>query len=187
MSISRRSFLISTALGGVALSSAAALGQAVPDIVGFDNVHTDIDPDLPWEPVSDRKVKMGLVGFGLCQFAVQFGLQNHPNVEVVAVSDLVPERAAALSVAARCEKIYPSLEEMVKDREIEAIFLGTDAPSHAQQCLLVLRHGKHVATACPAVYGLHEVETAEELLETVKSTGLVYSMFETSDIQKVIA
>jgi predicted dehydrogenase len=39
-------------------------------------------------------------------------------------------------------------------------------------------HGKHVMTAVPAVFG--SIEQAEQLLETVKKTGLKYMMAETS-------
>lgn len=39
-----------------------------------------------------------------------------PNVEVVAVSHLFPDRCAGLAEACRCEKAYPSLEELVKKR-----------------------------------------------------------------------
>ena len=67
---------------------------------------------------------------------------------------------------------------MVKDDSIEAIFCATDAPSHARHSIEVMKHGKHVATAVPAVYG--SVEQADELLETVKTTGQKYMMFETS-------
>ena len=178
----RRDFLkmSATALGGFALSPAVGPAQALKDIPGFDEIRTEIDPDLPWKPISERKIKMGLVGYGVCRFATQFGLQNHPNVEIVAVSDLFPDRCAALATAAKCPKTYPSLEEMVKNKDIEAIFVATDAPSHAQHCLEALRHGKHVATACPAVFGIPQLEVAEELLETVNKTGLVYTMFETS-------
>jgi predicted dehydrogenase len=42
----------------------------------------------------------------------------------------------------------------------------------------VLKHGKHVATAVPAVYG--SLEEADELFEAVKKSGLKYMMFETS-------
>ena len=184
MTNTRRHFLkagATAALGGFALSTVAqASAQEAPAIAGFDQTRTDIDPDAPWKPVSDRKVKMGLVGFGVCQFGLQFGLQNHPNVELVAVSDLIPERCAAMAKAAKCEKTYPSLEEMLKDKSIEAIFLGTDAPSHARHSLDVLRHGKHVATAVPALWGIDQLDLADELLETVNKTGLIYTMFETS-------
>ena len=42
-----------------------------------------------WQPVSDRKVRVGIVGYGVCQFGAAFGFQDHPNVEIVAVSDLI--------------------------------------------------------------------------------------------------
>ena len=99
-------------------------------------------------------------------------------MEVVAVSDLFPDRCAALAKVTKCKKTYPSLEEMVKDDNIEAIFCATDAPSHARHAVEVLKHGKHVATAVPAVYG--SLEDADMLFEEVKKSGLKYMMFETS-------
>ncbi len=57
--------------------------------------------------------------------------------------------------------------------------MATDAPSHARQCIQALKQGKHVATAVPAVFG-ESLDEADELLETVRSTGLKYMMFETS-------
>ncbi len=97
---------------------------------------------------------------------------------MVAVSDLFPDRCAGLAQACRCEKTYPSLEELVKDDNIEAVFVATDAPSHARHCIEVLKHGKHVACAVPAVYG--SLEDADKLFEAVKASGLKYMMFETS-------
>ena len=47
-----------------------------------------------WEPISDRKIKVGIVGYGVCKFGAKFGFQNHPNVEVAAVSDLFADRCA---------------------------------------------------------------------------------------------
>ena len=128
--------------------------------------------------MSDRKIRVGIVGYGTCRFGAAFSFQDHPNVEVVAVSDLFPDRCAGLARACRCERTYPSLEELVKDDQIEAVFVATDAPSHARHCIEVLKHGKHVACAVPAVWG--SLEDADRLLETVKTTGLKYMMFETS-------
>lgn len=131
-----------------------------------------------WEPVSDRKVRVGIVGYGVCKFGAQFGFQDHPNVEIVAVSDLIPDRRNGLMEACRCGKSYDSLEELVKDPKIEAVFVATDAPSHARHCMEVLNHDKHVMTAVPAVLG--SIEQAEQLVETVQKTGLKYMMAETS-------
>ena len=180
MELSRRAFLAGTAgagLAAVAMGNKQALAEDV--IAGFDETKTDIDATRKWVQFSDRKIRMGLVGYGLCQFSAQFGLQHHPNVEIAGVSDLIPERCDALSKEVRCEKKFPSLEEMLKDDSIEAIFLATDAPSHCRQCIDVLKRGKHVATAVPAMFG--SLDDAMELYELVKSNPeLVYTMFETT-------
>lgn len=182
---SRRFFLKSSAAGAavLAFSQFACSNQnqqksGTSSIQGFDELSDVIDPYKGWVSYSDRKIKVGLVGYGVCKFGTHFGFQDHPNVEVVAVSDLIPERCAEMAKVAKCSKTYPSLEELVKDKTIEAVFVATDAPSHFQHCMEVLKHGKHVAVAVPAVFG--SLEDADKLFEAVKTSGLKYMMFETS-------
>ena len=160
------------------LATASEAQQPGAEILGAGGVKTSDRPKKVWRPVSDRKIRVGIVGYGVCQFGAAFGFQDHPNVAVAAVSDLFPDRCAALARACRCEKTYPSLEELVKDDAIEAVFVATDAPSHVKHCIEVLKHGKHVACAVPAVFG--SIEQAHELYEAVRSSGRKYMMFETS-------
>ena len=148
------------------------------EIQGFDETDSTRRQHKAWQPVSDRKIRVGIAGYGVCRFGAAFGFQHHPNVEIAAVCDVSPERCAELAAACDCQKTYLSLEEMVKDRSLEAIFLGTNAPNHAHHAILCLNHGKHVACAVPAVFG--SLEDADRLYETVKTTGLEYMMFETS-------
>jgi predicted dehydrogenase len=177
--LTRRTFLGTAASALAAAHSVSYRTHSAETIPGFDQTQTEYDRSKTWDPFSDRKIRVGLVGYGLCKFSAEFEFQNHPNVEVVAVSDLFPDRCAALAERVKCAKTYPSLEEMVKDDRIEAIFVATDAPSHARHCIEVLNHGKHVCTAVPAFRG--DIEDAERLLECVKkNSGLVYAMFETS-------
>jgi len=185
---SRRWFLHSIGLGTAALglsqagcSSSKKAGKEstnAPEIQGFETVEEKAEEVKEWKPVSDRKVKVGIVGYGYCRFGAHFGFQDHPNVEIVAVSDLFPDRCAALAKECRVNKTYPSLEELVKDKDIEAVFIATDAPSHARHAMEALNHGKHVAVAVPATFG--SIEEGEQLLNTVKRSGLKYMMFETS-------
>ncbi|MEA1952074.1 MAG: Gfo/Idh/MocA family oxidoreductase [Planctomycetota bacterium] len=179
-STSRRSFLQAVGLGTTALglSCSALAGQKQKPIPGFEETPTDPNASKEWKPVSDRKIRVGIVGYGTCRFGASFSFQDHPNVDIVAVSDLFPDRRAALAKACRCEKTYPSLEQLVKDDTIDAVFVATDAPSHARHCIEVLEHGKHVACAVPAVYG--SLEDADKLFEAVKTSGRKYMMFETS-------
>ncbi|MBR2585736.1 MAG: Gfo/Idh/MocA family oxidoreductase [Thermoguttaceae bacterium] len=176
--LSRRGFLGSgLTAAGLSISLMSYL-HGEDTIQGFNETQTDTD-DSVWKPFSDKKVRVGIVGHGICQFGAAFGFQDHPNVDVAAVSDLIPERRSDMAAKCRCEKTYDSLEEMLKDDSIEAVFLATDAPSHARQSVMVLEHGKHVCHAVPAFMG--DIDDGERLLEAVKKNpGLKYMMFETS-------
>ena len=119
-----------------------------------------------WQPFSDKKVRVGIAGEGVCNFGSQFGYQNHPNVEVVAVTDLDPAKCKLLQERTRAPKTYPSCEEMIKNAaadKLEAVYIATDAPSHARLAIMALEHGLHVA-----------------LLDAVKASGKVYHMNETT-------
>ena len=168
--------------GGVGAIALGLFQKSLADeqvIQGFEKVASDPHDSKNWKPVSDRRIRVGLIGNGVCRFASQFSFQDHPNVEVVAVSDLFPDRCAELSKVSRCEKTYPSLEELLKDDNVEAVFIATDAPNHARHCIEALNHGKHVATAVPACFG--SLDEAHELFDAVKAAnGLKYMMFETS-------
>jgi len=171
--LSRRQLL---ALGAAGLVTPTR-GDDKP-IAGFDETEAGALASKPWQPVSDRRIRVGIAGYGVCKFGAKFGFQDHPNVEVAAVTDLFPDRRAALAEECRCETTYESLERMVEDDTIEAVFLATDAPGHARHSLLCLERGKHVACAVPAVWA--SLEEAEALDTAVRDSGLAYMMFETS-------
>jgi len=181
---SRRGFLMQAGAltGAMVLGSRQFAWAEPPKIQGFEKAAADPNTAKGWQSVSDRKIRVGIVGYGVCQFGAAFGFQDHPNVEIVAVSDLFPDRCAALAKECRCAKTYPSLEELVKDDNIEAVFVATDAPSHARHVMAALKRGKHVASAVPAVFG--SLEDAERLFAAVKNSGLKYMMFETSSFHE---
>ncbi len=188
--MSRREFVewmgaagVALGLGGATAASGAEPGKAPVDaggkvIPGFDQTQAAAPAAKGWQPFSDRKIRVGIAGYGTCQFGAAFGFQSHPNVEVAAVTDLIPSRCAELAKACRCQKTYPSCEELLKDDRIEAVFIATDAPSHARLAVAALEHGKHVAAAVPACFG--SLEDADLLFAAVKKSGLKYMMFETS-------
>ena len=129
-SSSRRQFLQTVGLGTTALGLGGmtlAQGQSPPPtddrgnvIAGFEKNSTDPNASKSWQPFSDRKIRVGIAGYGLCRFGAQFGFQDHPNVEIVAVTDLVPSQCAELAKVCGCEQTYPSFEKMILDDRIEA-------------------------------------------------------------------
>ena len=186
--LSRRGFIHGVGgIGALLGLTAKSMGAEAPRdadgniIPGFEKIKEDPNSSKGWQPVSDRKVKVGIAGYGLCRFGGAFFYQNHPNVEVVAATDLDPGRCAGLARAVGAKKTYPSCEEMIQqDKEIEAVYIATDAPTHAKLAIMGLNHGKHVCSAVPAVFGFKAEEEAEELFNAVKKSGLKYAMNETS-------
>lgn len=150
-------------------------GNVIP---GFEHIQKNDGREAVLD--TDRKVRVGIAGYGRSKFGAVWQFQNHPNVEVVASSDLDPDRGAALAKAVSSRKQYPSCEQMIKDKEIEAVLIATDAPSHARLSIAALERGKHVACAVPAVFGFNAEEDAEKLLAAVRTSGRKYHMFETS-------
>ena len=156
----RRDFLRLGATTGAGLAAARLFGQT-----GFTT--------------PARKVRIGIVGG---RFGLGFQFHEHPDCIVEAVAELRPERLASLQKVYKCAKGYPSLEEMLKDPKVEAVFLATPAPDHVRHTLLCLAAGKHVLSAVPAAMTLEE---CGQLAAAVRKSGLTYMMGETSCWQQL--
>ena len=127
----------------------------------------------------NRKLRMGIVGG---RFGASFFFHEHPNSTVEAVADLRPDRRAALQKTYNCPKAHNSLDDLLKDKQVEAVGLFTPAPDHVRHAVQCLKAGKHVLSAVPAAMSLDE---CAQLIATVKSTGLTYMMAETSYYQQL--
>src|SRR6185436_13416137 len=108
----RRTFLQAAGLGaaalatqGIAYGAEKVLDKDGKTVQGFEDIQkATSETSKGWKPISDRKIRVGIVGYGFCHFGAAFGFQDHPNVEVVAVSDLFPDRRDGLAKACRCKK-----------------------------------------------------------------------------------
>lgn len=178
MNLSRRTFF-----GGalaMAASAPAATAPKAPKIQGF-NEQPNVKTSGAWQPYSDKKVRVGIAGYGACKFGAMFSYQEHPNVEVVAATDLFPDRCAQLAKAVGAKRTYASCEEMIdKEKELDAVYIATDAPSHVHLCIRALNRGLHVCSAVPAILGREQLEFIPALIEAVKKSGKVYQLNETT-------
>jgi len=131
------------------------------------------------EPKPRRKVRIGVVGGG---FGASFQWNQHPDCVVTGVTDLRADRRDLLRKVYKCDQVYDSMEDMLKQaRDIDAIAIFTEAPNHVPHCVAALKAGKHVICAVPAAQTLEECQL---LVDTVKKTGLIYMMAETSYYQQ---
>jgi predicted dehydrogenase len=123
---------------------------------------------------SSKKIRIGVVGGG---FGAAFHWHLDPNCIVEAVSDLREDRRKHLQNVYKCDKPYNSLEELIKDKDVDAVAVFSGAPDHVKHAVACMKAGKHVISAVPACIS---IEQAEELLAAQKRTGLTYMMAETS-------
>jgi len=160
---SRREFLRRSgiALAGVALA---------PDLV---EAQATADKETRMEK-SSKEIRIGVVGGG---FGAAFHWHRDPSCIVEAVSDLREDRRKHLQNVYECNKPYNSLEELIKDKDVDAVAVFTGAPDHVKHAVACMKAGKHVISAVPACMSIEE---AEELLAAQKKTGLTYMMAETS-------
>ena len=187
MGISRKNFFIGSvaAVATIGLKAADSVGTGGKKkmMQGFDETDAGKISKVPWKPFSDRKVRVGIAGEGVCNFGSAFAYQTHPNAEVVAVTDLNPAKCALLQERTGAKKTYSSCEEMIKNAaadRLEAIYIATDAPSHARLAIMALEHGLHVASAVPAIFGKDQLELVPKIVEAAKKSGRLYMMNETT-------
>lgn len=94
------------------------------------------------------KIGFGVVGAG--SIGIRGALQHltmadvADRVQVTAVCDPVPGRASAAAERFRVENSYQTLEELLADKNVDAITLGTPIGLHYQQGLQAIRAGKHI-------------------------------------------
>lgn len=119
-------------------------------------------------------MRVGVVGG---RFGATFQFHEHPNCVVEAISDLRADRRERLLKLSPTAKSYESLDRLLRDANVEAVFVATGAPDHAAHVLACLNAGKHVLCAVPAAMTLEE---CAQLRDAVKRTGLTYMMAETS-------
>ncbi|MFT4051818.1 MAG: Gfo/Idh/MocA family oxidoreductase [Microbacterium sp.] len=125
---------------------------------------------------SPTAFSLGIVGAG--QFSGQFSklFHAHPLVTEVYVTDLLPERAAALVERQSLAGTFDSFEDML-DSDVDAIAIFTQRWTHGPLVVQALRAGKHVYSAVPMAVTADEIAA---IIEAVRETGLTYMMGETS-------
>ena len=94
-------------------------------------------------------VRVGIVGMGIGRHNAR-GIVNNSRGRVVALCDLIEERmdefAAELPEPVR---LYTDYEEMCRDPEIDAVFVGTPNQYHVPVALAAIKRDKHVLITKP--------------------------------------
>jgi len=113
-------------------------------------------------------IKVGVIGCGkIAQVRHIPEYADNPNAQLAGFFDLNQKRAAELA-AKYGGKAYNSVEELLADKEINAVSVCTANASHAEMTIKALKAGKHVLCEKPMAATLDESET---MVKAAKDAG----------------
>ncbi len=112
------------------------------------------------------RVGFAVLGAGVIGQVHARNISMLENCRLIAVADQVRERAELVGKQFGA-KAYTSIDEVVKDPEVEAVVVATPSYLHAPQTLYALQHGKHVLVEKPMATTLRGArlisKTAEDM------------------------
>ena len=124
----------------------------------------------------DKKVKVGIIGTGWIAEAHVETYKFMEDVEIVALADLIPGKAAAFAKTYGLEnaRIYESDEAMLEaEKDLDAVSICTYNCQHAPCTIRALKAGVHVMLEKPFTVTLDE---AVEVMKAEKESGKVLSI-----------
>jgi dihydrodiol dehydrogenase / D-xylose 1-dehydrogenase (NADP) len=92
-------------------------------------------------------------------------LKHVPNSKVVACAARSLKNAQEFAKVHGIPAAYGSYEELVKDKNVQIVYIGSLHRDHYEQTILSLNHGKHVLVEKPAAMNSQELKTMYELAE----------------------
>ncbi|WP_299434466.1 Gfo/Idh/MocA family oxidoreductase [uncultured Aquimarina sp.] len=115
-----------------------------------------------------KKVKWGIIGLGNIahQFAQDLTLVS--DAEIVAVASRTIDKAQKFAKQYAVKKSYGSYTEVMKDPDIDIIYIATPHDSHASLTIKCLEQGKHVLCEKPVALNFNE---ALQMVETSRANN----------------
>ena len=133
--------------------------------------------------MSDRTVKMGVVGLG--KFGEQHTkvLSQLPHVELVAVCSRSEDRCREIAKRYGVPRSYTSPEEMLEDPDFDAVDIVTEVHRHAEIAQIAMENGKHVFSEILLSQSLQETDQLIQSAETYNRHFMV-GFLERFDIRR---
>ena len=123
-----------------------------------------------------RKLKVGIIGTGWIAEAHIKEYNEMPDVEVVAMADLIPGKAEKFKETWNVPgdvRFYPSHKEMLDNEELDAVSVCTYNATHAECTIYALEKGVNVLLEKPMTVTLEE---AAAICKAEKKSGKIVSV-----------
>ncbi|WP_069997218.1 Gfo/Idh/MocA family protein [Cellulosilyticum sp. I15G10I2] len=117
-----------------------------------------------------NKVRWGIIGAGNISNTFAKAVLTLPRAELAAVAARNLDSAKAFALKYDIPKVYGSYLEMVKDNEIDAVYIATPHSHHYEHMMLCLENGKHVL--CEKAFTVNE-QLSKKVIDVAKSKKLM--------------
>ncbi len=117
-----------------------------------------------------KKLRFGIIGAGgIADRRTLPGMMLAKNAEVVAVMEIFPELAESLRVKYNAKYAYTTAEEVIKNPEVDAVYIASPVVFHASQAKMAADYGKHILIEKPIAMSIEE---GEDVVKYVESKGV---------------
>lgn len=113
--------------------------------------------------------KWGIIGPGKIARKFAKGLTEVPGAELYAVASRSVAKAEEFAKEFNATKFYGSYEDLVKDEEVDIIYIATPHVFHYEHSLLCLKHKK--AVLCEKPFAMNK-EQVNEMILTAKKKNI---------------
>ena len=103
-------------------------------------------------------VRLGIIGCGVISGSHLKLAAGCPEAEVVAVADLIPEKANARAKEFGIPTVYFNDTDLINDPRVEAVILAMPVADRTPVAFKALRHGKHVLLEKPVAAKASDVK-----------------------------
>ena len=113
-----------------------------------------------------KVLNVGIIGIGVGGAEILPALESLPNdVKIVAGADIEPRVCAAFGERYPGTHVYDSVEKLVADPDVDAVWISTPNRFHAPHTILACNAGKHVVVEKPMAISLDEGKAMVEASE----------------------
>ncbi|NLL73685.1 MAG: Gfo/Idh/MocA family oxidoreductase [Clostridiales bacterium] len=105
-----------------------------------------------------REIKWGIIGTGSIASKFARALNSMKDTKLVGVASRNINKAKEFSEKFQVEKAYGSYEDLVKDEEIDVIYIGTPHTEHKANAELCIKNGKAVLCEKPFTVNVADSE-----------------------------
>jgi predicted dehydrogenase len=159
--ISRRNFMVRTAMGGAGLALAKDILSPQPSVAAAKSAGATMI-GIPFE--ARERVRLGIIGVGGRGTSLLRDLLTVENVDIKAICDVVPEKVEHAQKMAtdagqpkpagftKGESDFKNLNQL----DLDIVYIATPWNWHVPMAVDAMKNGKHAASEVPAATTLQE-------------------------------